>query len=1065
MNPRYYIQTAALAVAMLSLWGCARTGEFDVPGYESDKLSFQFTLPAGTVKTRSVPAENGENTVNDLTLFFFEPSANGTGKFLGYYAVPQEDIPAEDEMYGVMNNMFELQITLTSGHKLSASAAYSILVAANMQKNYFDDIETDLPGFILNIESMTLHDVMVYTMMRVEGVGVDQDNDNEFMSMFNLPMSAVCQKAEKVARVECELTRSVVRFDVVNKASGYRLVSASIWNAFPIGSLFDGVDIDYSLAPLQRYYGVKHPDGFSEIHGGLYSFENVSPNPDPKDEKTTCLIFGMAPESAPDNVSYYRVNISPKVTGQYLLRNNVYQVTISAVNKTGAGSEEDAYRDGEMNLDTSINSWDRDEDGLIMRDGDNLMALPTKRAVFGPEAEERLYYVYTLGEGILEMSHLSMPSGMNAWLGGKGNDLYVSVTSYSADERKGAIELRFAGMKAVMEIIQNGREKKILQLSYTNLPTWPAGTANVNAINGKPIIVESSGPWTAEIYNGNFSFDNNSTNITLQGNNGDGIYSVFNTSVNGNPENRHSFILVTLDADPDNYRNALVLTQLGIGGFTINPSTTHVNFNADGSLTAKSDNFNEFEVFPGNPTDTWTVSITDNQENPTTEFAYEYLSGNVQGNQVEGPGSFRVTSPGHNYDEDKEGILTVTHNGVNQKKIYLFKDSYDLKLSYYYLTLPAEGGTTQAVTVTSNMTGAKWSASISSNLGSEKGLIPYLVDENNNHVSSLTSLDAGKSFKVYMPGINQHLTPQEKPKTTVTVSLDGSTLTKELVVIQDMVIYDNIYAQTINKNLLASWCPSLNVNDNTKVFGRWLQEMTDPRYFGPGGTVYAKSVINTTLSDEKNILYPSTGVVKIINMNGNLPKNSWAQYRKTNPDAVFIVSSWFDDHSAFTNTLDLSGYYMRVYGQYTPIPNASTARVVYDADHLKQTEIWKYVCGGEGPFPVDYQNVKLYPQYWPIYQSVLESWPDTFIPLIMAPSGVNDDTPNPARVVVGVDPTNRIIWIGHKDLFGTDGSGAPSNWITNDDNLNFLRNLIAWMINVNNYGDAFNDRFKQDRSR
>jgi len=83
----------------------------------------------------------------------------------------------------------------------------------------------------------------------------------------------------------------------------------------------------------------------------------------------------------------------------------------------------------------------------------------------------------------------------------------------------------------------------------------------------------------------------------------------------------------------------------------------------------------------------------------------------------------------------------------------------------------------------------------------------------------------------------------------------------------------------------------------------------------------------------------------------------------------------------------------------------------------------------------------------------------------------NDKT----RMILGVDPTLRIIYCGEMDIFGTMGVNTISyteNGVTytgvqnyyggphSEANQKFLNNLMAWMFEVAIQGDEFVNKFK-----
>jgi len=1046
--------TVVLAIAS-GFTGCVYDHDERSLRPEGSSMIIKFTLPAGETLTRSVPAETGENNINDLTLLFFDYTTNGTGAFVNYYQVPPGDIPAEDEMYGDLNNLFDLEVIFQSNLGLTLSNAYSILAFANLSDgNYFNDIYDvgEFDRFIRDISLMNQNQVRTTMVMQVSGVGGTieaQDDDSKLLPRSNLPMSASATKEANSANVDCQLIRAVVRYDVINRAANYTLVSASIWNAFPRGYVFDNVNVDYSYNRLKRYYGLKYPQGMGEIKGGLYSFENVNTNPTQKDEKTTCLILGLINDSAPaEGASYYRVNVSPKVTGQYLTRNNVYQITISAVNGIGAPSEPDAYNSEKVLIDTSINSWDRDEDGLIVRDETHMMAIPTKRTYFGPQAAEGNYFIYTMGEGTLTMTPLAMPEGMTATL--VGNDLRVTVTDFSGDKRTAAVRFNFAGLTAVMEIIQSGQANKNLKLSHTQVGSWPASPAWMDRIAENPVLIESSGPWTAEIYNDGFSFVNGSVQSLLNGVNGGKIENVYSTSVNTDPEMQHSFILVTLDDDPENYRNVIVLTQLGSGSFTITPDAP-LTFNADGVPTSST---NTYQVYPGADTDTWKAELSGTNADA---FSIE-IHGTIEDGQVRGRGSFTITAAGDNYDTALSALVTVTHNNLNEKYINISQEAHTFSLSHTAFSMDWKGGETVLVSVLCSETGNTWSAEIDDNI--PDGLTymkPYIVNSNQERVTTLSNQPMNATFRVWMPALMTKL--DQLPKAVVKVTLDGVEKEATLTVTQSELNYTPIYAHTFRPGYYGNWNGS---GYYYNLFGQWANVMRDGANFGPQGTVYSSSSIDVTSSTgfTPTSIKPIGGVMpRIFNLNSTIHSAAGDAIKqvRNDPNSVYVVSQWETLNSGAFLSLGVSSSYT-VAGLLSI--SRSIPRRLNTDENVRRTELWKYIFQ-EGPFgQVTVGNVALHPQDFTDQMYYLTNWPNTFIPLMYAPDASGQ--PNTGRALVGVDPTNRIIWIGHKDMFGIDNTSESyiPNWIYTD-NMIFLQNLIAWMVNVNNYGDVFNDRFKQ----
>ncbi len=765
--------------------------------------------------------------------------------------------------------------------------------------------------------------------------------------------------------------------------------------------------------------------------------------PEQNDDKTTCLIIGLLKEGDND-ATYFRVNINPQLTGQYLKRNNVYQVTITAVNGEGADNETEAYQKGKLLLDTSINSWDRDEDGLIIRDGDNLMAIPTRRTVFSPEAEKRQFYVYTLGNGTLELHKLEMPSGMDAWL--EGNNLFIEVTAYTYSQRKGSIELRFAGMKGVIEIIQTGEKAPYLSLSRTNLPAWPNKDNGEGILDNELVKVSSSGPWTATIYGDNFTFRKENPPVTeLKGT--DGVdFNLFVTGDNNDEKTAFGFVLIALDSDPDNYRNVIVLNQAGTGGFTIYPANNIVRFNANGELSSGGNNVNTFTVRTGSITDKWTAKLTD--EYPMSgKFKITHEGGSES---VTGDGKFTVEATGQNFDGPATAWILIEHTNDNNEKTYkrnieVQQDSYGLTVTPTSISgIASSGGISIPITVNSPLENGTFTATVSSNV-EHLGLIPTLISNENKEVTGITGQPVNTSFQVKMPGINQHLTVQ--PQATVTITLDGTTsLEEKVIVTQNEVTYIPLQA-VILKNTYGGW----HTATYKQHFNIWEEEMVNTYNFGPNAnsTVYTQSKITYELYSK--IKEPTTNrrIIIINNLTlaeanvNKFPNINWTSVLKD--DKVIFLVTAFDALKNF----ELLGFNENSYKiEITNRKPTATIRRIYPQAKVINPSLWDFLF--DGPFgQLNYEDVSLI-NGDNIY-SYLTAYPDTFVPLIM-----NPDTNDP---VLGIDPENRIIWIGDDELFSTY-LGARSNYaVQNSANHIFLRNLIAWMVHVNNYGDAFTKQF------
>ena len=66
---------------------------------------------------------------------------------------------------------------------------------------------------------------------------------------------------------------------------------------------------------------------------------------------------------------------------------------------------------------------------------------------------------------------------------------------------------------------------------------------------------------------------------------------------------------------------------------------------------------------------------------------------------------------------------------------------------------------------------------------------------------------------------------------------------------------------------------------------------------------------------------------------------------------------------------------------------------------------------------------------------------------------------NPAnsRVVMGIDPVQRIVFLGEPEIFGR-GNRTNTDW-GNAANVQFVRNVAAWIVNVTQRGEEFVGQF------
>ncbi len=1062
-----------LALITFGFASCVQQSEGDNDvNNTSNATTFNVIVPNGGITTRAVEAVAGENNVDDLTLLFFEQTSDKKGAFIGYHKVSDADLKDTGE--------FNFDISFSSESGLTKSSAYDFLAMANVLRgNYFKDqaaMDAFLEDLSANKKTMDVVKKEMVKMVKGQDITDPINLTNPLLKKEYVPMSGDGYKLKGEDNVALSLIRVVSRFDVQNSAPGYELTNASVFNAFSYPSLFDGVEINYEQARTEFFYGVAagtDSDGnrSQSITGGLYSTVNNVSNPTQNDKKTTCLIIGLR-KLDETSTKYYRVNINPEGVGQYLKRNNVYKVVISKVNIDGKTTAKAAYESGEESLDVAINTWDRDEDGLILSNGDNMLALPTIKAMFGPDAETRVYSIFTMGQGTLKMEllqngeYVEIPDATECTVSSdeseagsiratrNGTTLTITADAYSGDVREGTLRFSFAGLVGDMAVLQDGTAKKQLKLSHTTVPNYPAGGSATNMITD-PILISSSGqtvgttvgPWTGTILLSNgFSFDASTEVLVKHGGNGDKIDKLYALGVNGSEKPLINFILVTLDEDPSNFRNVIVLTQNANGRYTLTPNVSVLQFNADKTVYPNQKNL--FTAHSGEATDNWEINIKNNiYDTDKQKFKLFVTEDNLTNEvatlpyQVNGKSgvTFSVEPVADNYFGNLSATLTVKQNSTNNKEVSLVQDYYKMTVSPLTKKVSAAGEKV-TISVVLAASGKKMSATLSHNLDPDYGYTPTFGDG----TSSLSGVDVN-NFDVIIPSIKPkygHLLTED-PTVTIKITIDGTELAETVVITQDKPELTPFNVHTLHDSY-GRW------TNTGGLFYGWRTFMGNPSLFGPSGEVWAPS----NIGGFDNISYTNViaSDVRVWNVNQHNYTTNFARLSSNwmGKENHFVILSTYNQYNMFSYIFGSgnNGGYSCQGGFSNPsrdqTPNSAPTK-------SRETELWKYLVGGDGPFgEVDVTNIRNLGG-GDTNAIGLTQWPSNFIPLIMSSS-------SPNRCMVGIDPTNRFIWVGDTEIFHTNAQNNYGNLSSEESK--FFQNIIAYITNVALYGDTFNNQFK-----
>ncbi|MCD7929972.1 MAG: hypothetical protein LUH15_00580 [Tannerellaceae bacterium] len=495
-----------------------------------------YTIPELETLTRSeVTAVESEDRINTFYALFFEYTTGGSGQFLA----------AIDLMEGrqtPLSTSAVLNIDYSTVPGLSASETYTILLCANLEA-YHATIR-DLTGLETVCRGAT--EAEVKSLLRAETL--------DAITTTNLPMSASVVKQGGQNQVSVSLTRAASRFDVVNQADGYKLVSASLWNTYPSTLLWENNGEDFSGSRTERYYSIDATG--DQIIGGLYSFENFVENPAQGDNQTTALIIEMKNLETEDS-EFFRINVHPMNESQHLKRNNIYRTAITQVSGKGFQTEREAWESQDALLITDINSWMADPGNNVVFDENNILAVPTSVITLPMVGDTRTYNIFTDGEGTLEMATKEIPSQVKVKL--EGNKLTIEAPE-AADEWGGTLTFSIGNLMASIQIQQANYINKYLTLNYDveELPLfdYPAGIASPE------IEIISSGTWVAEIFGGEyFSFSSSGSRVDKISNDATHTgFTIYTIEENMSEKNRYCFVRVSLMDAPET-NQVLVLEQ------------------------------------------------------------------------------------------------------------------------------------------------------------------------------------------------------------------------------------------------------------------------------------------------------------------------------------------------------------------------------------------------------------------------------------------------------------------------------------------------------------------------
>jgi hypothetical protein len=765
----------------------------------------------------------------------------------------------------------------------------------------------------------------------------------------------------------------------------------------------------------------------NEIVGGLYVFENGTSPSTPTDDVTTCIVLGFEKGGI---VYYYRANINVTAVGQRLQRNNVYRVTVKNILGEGESCELDAYTKGEFLLDVAVNEWNVDDQGSILSDGENVLAVPTNHIVFTSAAESRSYSIYTAGPGVLELSRSLLPAGITASL--EGNTLTVAVTA-NEEEREGYIELHAGNLKAVVSIKQTGNLDKYIILSRYSVPSFPGN--GIFQMEGDVQVV-SSGPWSARIYGAGFTFQFRGTAAEspvemLHYPPGES-FSITSLTTNPGLTPRYAFVSIYLDEAPD-VNQVLALSQEGQTTYQFdNPLVFPADalaFNAIGTKTGGRD---RYVVEVGGLGDgEWKVIVPDTHAD-RFHVRYYNASGVLQpaATSFFGNGSFELVAAlnktSSEFSTSVDVVLLDNMTGSKQT-IPVTQGKFAFSLTNTPVgSIPAMGGTmATAVGVQLDPAWAdgEWSAEVTASTGNAAYFgTPGTTTATGNLTDGITLAYA----KLPFPYARQGAT------TTVTVSLAGTYISETFTVPQDVAPWRALNVQSATNSYGSLGPAQLHIS----YFKHFYDLIHDVSAVGTNGSlVQTASALNFSINPTPD------GQIFNANLGGG--------YIDT-PGKRTAVDTWLNAHPA--NFLIVAGDDAVSYADRKALLDLVLGTSCYTAADAEKRRVAPRP-GGEGP------NGRLWDYMMTgVDTSKLEfnsdgasgylepNRPSTTVALLQSAGGCAD---------LAIDPTKRLLFIGSVDFFGTIQNNPldPSEQ-------QFLKNLIAFMVNAAQYGEYFLSDFK-----
>lgn len=355
-----------------------------------------------------------------------------------------------------------------------------------------------------------------------------------------------------------------------------------------------------------------------------------------------------------------------------------------------------------------------------------------------------------------------------------------------------------------------------------------------------------------------------------------------------------------------------------------------------------------------------------------------------------------------------------------------------------------EGGSTESIQVYST---GNWTAELFVSGGGNAGF------NGNPSLNRITGTGDG-SFTVTFSILT---TDYVYPQAEIMVTLDGTDIKESMSVYQKPLSEGVlVWTNTVSYGILAL--------PGETYYSRYVYNlgtnMRNPDLFGPQGTVHMRGGYQFKQAGfAKDMEFAKASVFQAINSPQVEEYQRLKQVMDEYDNKFLMICTPRNTNTHMGTSLDRYMSVFGISGYAKTATNASANVERYFHKDAKRVLI-DYLLE-TGPFTterIDRGNIKLYSHL--AYNIGLSAWPETFIPLIMV------DVKSTPYCVFGIDPANRLIWIGDPGIFGSDGKSTASsysnykNYLSDkQDNIKFLNNFISWMTMAVTEGSAFLDGF------